>query len=117
MLLSVLFATRGIQNRKLFVCFLFYLFPYCVLNVLRVFAYSQNLIRDFASHICICYFVALLFSTPCYLISFLPNCVIAIKNTNTDIAIAHGKNGIRLKPFPNPVDVTACRERETIYPL
>ena len=65
----------------------------------------------------ICYLTALLFSTPCYLISFLPNCVIAIKNTNTDIAIAHGKNGIRLNPFPNPVDVTACRERETIYPL
>ena len=35
-LLSVLFATRGIQNRKLFCLFLFYLFPYCVLSVLNV---------------------------------------------------------------------------------
>ena len=43
MLLSVLFATRGIQNRKLFCLFLFYLFPYCVLNVLRVLCIAKNL--------------------------------------------------------------------------
>ena len=45
-LLSVLFATRGIQNRKLFCLFLFYLFPYCVLsflNVLRVLCIAKNL--------------------------------------------------------------------------
>lgn len=71
-LLSVLFATRGIQNRKLF-CFCSICFHTAFERFERFmrFVYSYNLICDFASHICICYFVSFVISSLFYQIVLL----------------------------------------------